>query len=191
MPTEITGPSFPAPQQLVQEALLVCTQTMEQAVLLTEREWEQRAVRSRRTGTYLRSITHRVVRHGLQVVGQVGSNVPQARYLEEGTGLYGPRNQRIVPRHARALRFPRGGGQTFSPGTGAYTGFANAPGFRQTGQQRQGAAGRAASWVFVRSVRGIRPRRYAHDAALVVHPQVVRLFADAGRRIARLGLGRA
>jgi hypothetical protein len=149
-------------------------ETMQQAVLMAEREWKHRSARARRTGTYLRSITHRVTIAGDMVVGHVGSAVPQARWLEEGTGLYGPRHQWIVPRRAKALRFPAGGGMGHA-----------GEGFRLTGQQRSGAAGAGARWVYARRVRGIRPRRYAHDAAFVVQPRVLNLFQHAGLRMAQ------
>lgn len=39
----------------------------------------------------------------------VGTNVYYARWVHDGTGLYGPRHMRITPRRARALRFtPKG-----------------------------------------------------------------------------------
>lgn len=189
MSVEITGPGLPPAAALLERHMAIATATMQEAVLATEREWKHRAERSRRTGTYLRSITSLVQREGMRVVGQVGTNLPYARFLEVGTGLYGPRNQRIVPRHARALRWPAGGGQTFRGSTGAYSGFVNAPGFRATGEQRSGAAGRPASYVFARSVRGIMPRRYARDAAMVVRPRVEELFRAAGLKMARALVG--
>ncbi|MHC8516991.1 hypothetical protein [Sporosarcina sp. ITBMC105] len=38
-------------------------------------------------------------------------------YLEEGTGLYGPHKKRIVPTHAKALRFTMGGRVIFAKST--------------------------------------------------------------------------
>lgn len=185
MSVEIDGPGLPPYNVVVERHLAIAERAMQDVVLLTENEWKHRAERSRRTGTYLRSITHLVRRTGTSIIGEVGTNLPYARYLEEGTGLYGPRNRRIVPLHARALRWPAGGGQTFNPTTGAYSGYVNAPGFRASGQQRAGAAGGAASFVFARSVRGIMPRRFARDAALVVRPRVEGVFRVAGLHMAR------
>jgi hypothetical protein len=47
----------------------------------------------------------------------VGSDLEYAGFVEEGTGLYGPRHSRIYPRRARVLRFrPKGGGAfVFAP----------------------------------------------------------------------------
>jgi hypothetical protein len=36
---------------------------------------------------------------------EVGTNVPYARWMQEGTGIYGPSGQRIFPKHAKALAF--------------------------------------------------------------------------------------
>lgn len=38
----------------------------------------------------------------------VGAGVPYARYVFEGTGLYGPKKARIYPRNAKAMSFPAG-----------------------------------------------------------------------------------
>lgn len=161
---------------------------MHQAVLLTQRTWVGRAERSRRTGHYLRSITYRVTVHGsggrYMVEGHLGTNVFYARYLEEGTGLYGPEHHWIVPKEGRVLRFPSGGQHNYDPGTGAHQGFENAPGFRLSGQQRQGAAGAGARYVYARRVRGIKPRKFAHDAALVAEPHVLTTFRSAAQQAA-------
>lgn len=43
-------------------------------------------------------------------VAQIGSNLPYAVWVHEGTGVFGPKGQPIVPRSAQFLRFvPRGG----------------------------------------------------------------------------------
>jgi hypothetical protein len=62
-----------------------------------------------RTGR-LRSSIHSVVGFsqsggGVEVVGRVGTNVKYAHWLHRGTGIYGPRHQRIVPVRARFLRY--------------------------------------------------------------------------------------
>lgn len=54
------------------------------------------------------------VRPFVSVRGRVYSDDPVVRYLEDGTGLYGPRRQRIRPRTARALRFEAGGQVVFA-----------------------------------------------------------------------------
>jgi hypothetical protein len=143
------------------------------AVMLHEAEWKRRAARARRTGTMLRSITHRVQVHGHRIEAWTGTNLPYARYLEEGTGLYGPRHRWIVPVRAKALRFTPGhavGGRNF----------------RLTGAARSGReAAAGAQMVYATRVRGIRPRRFARDAALVVTPRVHAEFQAAGDRIMR------
>lgn len=59
------------------------------------------------THTLQRSITSTVSNGGL--VGQVGTNVPYARYVEEGTGPH-----EIRPRNARVLAFKVGGKMIFA-----------------------------------------------------------------------------
>lgn len=140
---------------------------MTEALALTHAEALRRMERSRRTGHAMRSVVSKVERIGFTVVGVIGSNVFYVRYLEEGTGLYGPFNHWIVPRHARFLRFPQ-------PGN---------PGFTLAGRPRSGAAGTGARYVYARRVRGIRPRRYFRDSAMVVGPRVQRIFEATGRRI--------
>lgn len=64
----------------------------------------------KRTGDTSRSFRSEVVvRPNRQIRGRVYSDDPVVRYLEEGTGLYGPRRRRITPRTAKALRFEAGG----------------------------------------------------------------------------------
>jgi hypothetical protein len=36
----------------------------------------------------------------------VGTNLPYAKYVHEGTGLYGPNGARIVPKTKKALYWP-------------------------------------------------------------------------------------
>lgn len=54
------------------------------------------------------SITHTVTVVGNRVTIAVGSPLPYARWRHEGTGLYGPHRQRIVPVTAKALKFRAG-----------------------------------------------------------------------------------
>lgn len=61
--------------------------------------------------------------NGKPVVG-VGTNVEYAVYVHDGTGLYGPRGQMIVPVSKQVLRWKtRGRGQAAKrkAGTGGYT----------------------------------------------------------------------
>lgn len=60
----------------------------------------------RKTGNLGRSIVPGYLRADSASV-EVRANY--ARYVEEGTGLYGPRKQRIVPKNKKALRWNGGG----------------------------------------------------------------------------------
>lgn len=190
---EITGGGpLPPHSAIVARHKRIATKAVTEVTLAAEREWRTRAARSRRTGHYLRSITHRITVHATVVIGEVGTNLVYAVYLEYGTGLYGPRNRWIAPKHGRVLRFPAEGGgrHVFSRVTGEHAGFQTAPGFRLSGQQRAGRAGEAARYVYARRVRGIRPRRYARDAAMVARPTADRLFHLAGLQMAQALAGR-
>ncbi|GAB4514033.1 MAG: hypothetical protein Kow0047_25750 [Anaerolineae bacterium] len=58
----------------------------------------------RRTGTLSRSMAISRPRfEGRRAYIEVGTNVPYARYVEFGTGIYGPKKQPIRPVRARAL----------------------------------------------------------------------------------------
>ncbi len=64
------------------------------------------------TGRLRASInTQLTVRNGVLVV-LVGTNVRYARWVHDGTGIYGPRGARIRPRRSKRLRFkPRSSGR--------------------------------------------------------------------------------
>lgn len=66
------------------------------------------------TGT-LRSSIHveLVMINGAPAV-RVGSNLRYAIFVHEGTGIYGPRHRRIVPTHARFLRFHLKGERSYT-----------------------------------------------------------------------------
>lgn len=70
-----------------------------------------------------------------------------AKWLDIGTGLYGPAKRKITPRTKKALAFYRG---SFGPGGS----------LRLTGKPRRGAAGAGASRIVVRSVKGMKARPY-------------------------------
>ena len=74
-----------------------------------------------------------------------------AKWLDEGTGLFGPRHQKITPRAKKALAFHVGS-------------FGKGGSLRLTGKPRKGAAGLGATLVVVRSVRGMKPRPYVDRA---------------------------
>jgi hypothetical protein len=76
---------------------------------------------------------------------RVGSNLRHARWVHDGTGIYGPRRTRITPRRARALvwRAKTGAG---SNGRGRWRGY-----------------------VVVSSTRGMRPNPFLRDALPAFH----------------------
>lgn len=61
------------------------------------------------TGRLRSSITSEIRHRGGVVYGRVGTRVKYARYVQYGTGIYGPRRAYITPRRGRFLVFtPRG-----------------------------------------------------------------------------------
>ena len=82
----------------------------------------------------------KVTEKSAQVIAGGTSNVGYARYVEEGTGIYGPRKRRIVPVNAKALRWIGG----------------PAGSLRLSGAARKGKAGAGAGPIFARSVAGRR-----------------------------------
>lgn len=71
----------------------------------------------------------------------VNVKAPYARYVEEGTGIYGPRHQKIVPKKASVLAWRTG--QT-----------------RLSGRSRTSGGTETAGWAFARSVRGRKATPY-------------------------------
>ena len=80
----------------------------------------------------------------------VGSPLPYARYIHEGTGIYGPKGTPITPVTRQVLKFQVKG---------------------STGKRR----GKDAQWVFAKSVKGIKPNPFLVDALVDVMGQVNRL----------------
>lgn len=77
-------------------------------------------------------------------VARVGSNLPYALYVHEGTGIYGPTGQRIRPRNASVLRWP----VTNNSGRG----------------RRRYKGGKTARFAFAKSVKGSPPRPFLAEA---------------------------
>lgn len=71
---------------------------------------QQRSRAAHRTGTLQRSIMGEV--H--YPWGQVAVNEKYGIYIEEGTGLYGPRRQAITPKTGKVLAFRSGGSMVFA-----------------------------------------------------------------------------
>jgi hypothetical protein len=165
---ERTGGSGPPPGDVLAAAWAAeAQQTMGLVVAAHEGAWRREMEPSRRTGTSMRSLATDVQVVGGEVHGTVGTNYAPVLYVNEGTGLYGPTGQVIRPTRARALRFPEPGNR----------------GFTLAGRQRSGRAGQGARWVYARYVRGIRPRRYAQQAAAEVRPTVLEIAEALGARL--------
>lgn len=193
MPTHLTltttGPSPLGPAQAQAAVTAHTRRAMQTTMLIAEAEYKRQIVRSRRTGTWLRSVTHSVTveptTEGLAVVGRFGTNLFYARIVDmRGSGLYGPYNQWIVPkRPGGVMRWPNQPGHQFNPTTGAHTGF-NPGAFTLAGRRRSGRAGQGATYVYARRVRGVRPRQYARQAALIIAPAIQPVWGSAAHGIA-------
>ena len=113
----------------------------------------------RDTGILAASIEPTVNVYGRLVVGRVGSPLEYARYLHEGTGIYGPKGKPIVPVTAKALRFKPG--RMIGP---------LPAGQRGTSPEDRG------EWVFARSVKGIPPHPFLVEALERISPYPVRIL---------------
>lgn len=58
------------------------------------------------------SITHELVEVGGDLVVRIGTNVSYARFVHDGTGIYGPSRQPIRPRRSKVLAWPVRGSST-------------------------------------------------------------------------------
>lgn len=93
-------------------------------------------------GTLKNSIAMQITSENGELVARVGSNLKYARFVHEGTGLYGPRKQVIRPVRAKALRWK----------VGAVTG--------QPGR----ASKRTTGYAFAKFVRGSKPNPFLRNA---------------------------
>ncbi len=181
----------PPPEHRIREVIMDEAQKAMREGLATVQAEAMRRVPFR-TGHLRRSInSSRPHVVGDLVLGSVGTDVFYAPFLERGTGLYGPRHRWITPVHAKALRFPSGGSASLFQG-GQRQGGSAGPGFTLAGRVRSGAAGAVATWTYARRVRGIRPRFFMRDAALITEGVVRNIFrlhaVKAARRIEALGV---
>lgn len=64
-------------------------------------------------GTLRSSINEEVTARGNTLVGRVYSDAPQATYLSQGTGIYGPSHKPIRPKKASMLVFKPKGSSEF------------------------------------------------------------------------------
>jgi hypothetical protein len=76
--------------------------------------------------------------------GRVTARADYAAYVEFGTGLYGPKHEKITPKAKMAMRWMGGA----------------ASAFRLTGSVRSGAAGAGAGYIFATSTKGMHPHPY-------------------------------
>lgn len=134
------------------------------------REVMVRMAPHRRTGRTARTIRRSVVDVYGQVVGGVSSDSEVMRYLEEGTGEFGPRGQRIYP-PGKAFNFPASVG----PGTA----------HRLTGRARSWKSARQVrrNEVFTAWIRGIRPLHIFRDAGVAVQPRATVLAKEGQRQV--------
>lgn len=65
------------------------------------------------TGRLRASINTQLTERSGTLVVLVGTNVKYARWVHDGTGIYGPKGARIRPRRAKRLRFRPVGGTRF------------------------------------------------------------------------------
>ena len=63
------------------------------------------------TGALSASIKIKQVNIDGAIAFQVGSELPYARFVHDGTGIYGPKGQMIKPKHAKVLRWQGPGGE--------------------------------------------------------------------------------
>lgn len=99
------------------------------------------------------SLDYAVEVQGSQVRGRVGSGLPQAAYINWGTGIYGPKGAPITPKHGKFL--------VFEPS-------------RSMGPLRRGgkhaAKGRRGALVFAKQVRGTPKNPFLLESLQTVVP---------------------
>lgn len=76
-----------------------------------QRQAKKNLSRHNRTGKLDASIFARVIHRGGVPIGQVGTPLKYGLYLDQGTGIHGPRGRPIVPVRAKYLRFTTRTGQ--------------------------------------------------------------------------------
>lgn len=99
-------------------------------------------------GTLSGSIGYTMYVAGSMVYAQVGSRLPYAVYVHEGTGIYGPKHTYITPVHGKYL--------VFTPG-GTSMGVAG---------EASGSTGSTGGTVFAKKVKGIPASLFLYRAML-------------------------
>lgn len=90
------------------------------------------------TGLLRASITVKLVQRPVDLAVRVGTNVAYAKWVHDGTGLYGPKKSLIRPKQAKALRFRS---KVYGAKKGKYAG-----------------------WVFAKHVKGMKPNPFLKNA---------------------------
>ena len=139
-------------------------QTMKMAAALMRGQMvrNMEAAGARKTGTTARSIQVQSVTETSATV--VGNKV--ARWIDIGTGLYGPKHHVIVPTTKAALAF-----HSKAAGLDRWAGI----GYRLSGRQTVGSErkfGAGADFVTVRSVKGMKARPYVGKSVKEVGDQL-------------------
>lgn len=103
------------------------------------------------TGRLLNSVTHEIRGTSAGPIGVVGSNLPYARYVHDGTGIYGPTGRPIRPKSARVLAWPVRGTTSARPSA-------------RTGRIVTTRSQRPTGMVFSMSSRGVPAVPFLRDA---------------------------
>jgi HK97 gp10 family phage protein len=147
MPSVVLDLSNQTPQAVRDAYFEAARLQMESAMQYVEDS--MRTLAPSRTGDLRRRMTHIVRTVGDNTIqGQVGTSAFYGIYVDQGTGIYGPRRSRIYPTRAKAFRFPE-------PGNASFT---------LAGRQRKGNAGANARYVFARSIRGTPAQHFVQRA---------------------------
>jgi hypothetical protein len=96
------------------------------------------------TGRLRGSVAVEISVEGGRPYARVGTNLAHGRYVEEGTGIYGPKGRPIRPTTARVLRWPK----VNNSGKG----------------RRRYKKGATAEYGYATSVKGMRPRPWLRPA---------------------------
>lgn len=113
----------------------------------------------KRTGTLGRSIAVGRVQEGPGYASvDVGTNLHYARYVEEGTGIYGPKKAPITPKNAKALAW-RSLGKPTGPGARLI-----ASGMKSRKGKLKSNRAKDVYMNFAKSVKGMQPWHYMEKA---------------------------
>lgn len=99
---------------------------------------------------------------------KISSGVGYAKYHQQGTGIYGPRKQKIAPKNAKCLAFHVDGYVTSGAKARQKGIWAASLGAKTSAKAAQNSFGKAmgrvrGSMIFVRSVKGCPPRKMVPD----------------------------